>query len=247
MEELANSIYQYSVVYQVWDWIELLIGIFFCFTFSHWKREKIWIVCTYVGIIFGSFAGFVITYDWVGFFLGILFGILVILSVVNLCPRGEILLLSFFVTLKLIMIGGVYVTYYAYATEFGYESVAEELLGWAILLSCVAVCVRMICTARKKVERYVWLGLCGVFGILQVAGAIISLEGQPLSYVTKFMSDDSEVLNYFLCLWKMDYTIADDHWKYAVAIPAVALIQGVVLIVKWQKKIIERKQDETRE
>ena len=104
MTELVNSINEHYIIYQLIDWLELAMGIFLCVNLGHWKSVTKGAVCLYAGAMTGSFFGFLISYDCIGLLTGAVFGILMVTALVNVCPRGETLILGFLVIVKIVTI-----------------------------------------------------------------------------------------------------------------------------------------------
>lgn len=215
MEFLQNSILEYEDLYRFWNLIELCAS-FIILIFSL-KLQKIITayLCLYAGTMFGTFIGFSLSFQAVGFWFGEVIGILAFLLIGFAIPQGKFFVAGWIASTKLFLI---------------VLSLYEMSVGsfWLCIL-CGAVIGGIVgnkCFEKKR--KYIWFICCGVIGVCGMSGSVVSLYRWPMEANLKFLTEKSEYYIYFSTLMNCDFNIIGNQIPFLILMFLLFFLEGII-------------------
>lgn len=222
MEFIRICIRSNQLVY--FNYLCLIMGIMIL-VFPY-KLRKIWnwVLCIYAGGIAGFILGFLFFENAQGTLAGCIGGIAISAGINYAIERGQFFLVSSFVLIKLLFIPIMLL----YIDDY---SVPMFLLS---IFVCFALGF-IVSSFYKKGKAVIWC--YAIFGVLETSANIIAVFKYDSLALDKFLYDESGMIQFFLYLLKVDFTLSDYQWPFIFLI----LFLGIIEIV-WYKISVSKQQ-----
>lgn len=221
MEFLRSTISNYGAVFQIWYVLGLCVSLVILFFPGKFKRLTTVYLCCYTGIIFGALTGFRLFYHPAGFFGFAIAGTGILLVVCHFLSWGPEFVAAWVGAAKTALIL--------------MSSMVDEMTG-SVLFTCVfiglwiGVAAAMYCmNLTQKQKNVMWIVLCSIFGICELAGTVVALYRFPLESNLKFLFEKNEYCNYFSTWMNCDFEIVGNQDIFLMLLFMIFVMELVIV------------------
>jgi hypothetical protein len=206
MENIEIIVSNNADLFMIFNCIEFVVALLMLlFSFDKSNKNQ-YIICLYLSnYLFGMLFFYVfktITSIFVGIFVGSVITVIIIL----LYSRVVFMISVFCVLMKLVLL--CWITLF---DDYNIFIVVVLAIGNILIAKYIEI-------LTKKEERLQnsQMGVTIIFSTLEISGAIVQFFGVDIISYAKILYDESDILELYLYLFKVDYRITDYQWPYII-------------------------------